>query len=98
MAVEATVKVALEEPEPLLMGLVPKVTVTPEGWPVAVSVTDELNPLDGLTVMVELPLLPAATESEAGEADTAKDGCCDVVPVRAAMSPVLGLPHPVTRS
>jgi len=46
--VEATVKVALEEPEPPLMGLVPKVTVTPEGIPDAVSVTDELNPFDGV--------------------------------------------------
>ena len=72
--VEATLKVALEEPEPPLMGLVPKVTVTPEGIPDAVRVTDELKPLEGVAVMVEAPLDPAATEREDGEADSAKDG------------------------
>lgn len=80
------------------MGLVPNVTVTPEGWPVADSVTDELKPLDGVMVMVEFPLLPSATVSDEGDADGVKDGCCVEEPVRAAMSPLLGLPHPVTRS
>lgn len=98
MVVEATVNVALEEPEPPLMGFVPKATVTPEGIPDAVSVTDELKPLDGVAVMVELPLAPAATESDEGDADSVKDGCVEVDPVRASMRPVLGLPHPVTRS
>lgn len=86
------------EPLPAATGLVPKLTVTPEGWPVADSVTDELNPFDGLTVMVDCPLLPAATLRDEGEGDNVKDGCWVEEPVRAAMSPLLGLPHPVTRS
>lgn len=91
-------KVAMDVPLPLLTGLVPKATVTPLGWPEADRVTDELNPLAGVTVMVDCPLLPAATVSDDGEAERLKDGCGDVEPVRAAMSPLLGLPHPVTRS
>lgn len=98
MVLDATVKVALEDPDPPLMGLVPKATVTPEGIPDAVRVTDELKPFDGVAVIVEFPLAPAATEREDGEAESAKDGWVDVVPVRASIRPVLGLPHPVTRS
>lgn len=85
-------------PLPPLTGLVPKVTVTPEGRVEVESVTEELNPFDGVTVMVDVPLLPAATMSDDGEAERLKDGCDDVEPVRAAMSPLFGLPHPVTRS
>lgn len=92
-------KVAAEVPEPgaaMEVGL--KLTVTPAGAPDAVRATAELNPPETVVVMVEVPLLPAATETEAGEAEMVKAGVCDVDPVSAAMSPVLGLPHPVTRS
>jgi hypothetical protein len=65
---EATVKVAVELPEPVTDdGLKP--TVTPEGWPDAERATAELNPPDAVTVMVEFPLLPDATESEDGDAE-----------------------------
>lgn len=96
---EATLKVAVEVPDPgeaIEDGL--KLTVTPVGAPDAVRATAELNPLETVLVMVEVPVLPAATESDAGEAERLKDGEVLDEPVRAAMRPVLGLPHPVTRS
>ena len=98
-AVEATLKVAVEEPEPgaaMEVGL--KATVTPVGMPEAERATAELNPPETAVVMVELPLLPWRTESEVGEAEMAKAGVWVVEPVRAAMRPALGLPQPVTRS
>jgi hypothetical protein len=97
--VEATLKVAVELPDPgaaIEDGL--KLTVTPLGAPDAVSVTTESNPFDTVLVIVDAPLLPAATESEVGEAERLKDGFCDDEPVSALMRPVFGLPHPVTRS
>lgn len=75
-----------------------KPTVTPEGAPEAVRVTAELNPSETVLVMVEVPLLPAATESDAGEAERANDGDVLDEPVSSAIKPELGLPHPVTRS
>lgn len=78
------------------MGLVPKVTVTPLGWPEAESVTALLNPPETAVVMVEVPVLPCATDTDDGEAEMVKDGVC--VPVSAAMRPAFGLPQPVTRS
>jgi len=49
-------------------------TVTPLGWPLALSVTAELNPPPTLVLTAKEPLLPAATEMEAGDGDRAKDG------------------------
>lgn len=96
---EATVKVATEVPEPgAAMGFVAKATVTPVGAPEAVNVMVLLNPPETDVVMVEVPLLPCVTESEEGEAETVNEGVCVDEPVRAAMSPALGLPQPVTRS
>lgn len=88
-------KVAVEVPEPVIEPEL-KPTVTPVGMPDAVSVTAESNPPETALVMVEVPLLPLATESELGEAERLKEGVSG--PVSAAMRPVLGLPHPVTRS
>lgn len=85
-------------PLPPLTGLVPKDTLTPVGRLEAERVTLELNPFAGVSVMLDVPWLPAATVSEVGLADMLKDGCGEVEPVSAAMSPLLGLPHPVTRS
>ena len=99
MVLEATVKVAVELPEPgapMEDGL--KATVTPEGAPEAKSATEELNPPETAVVMVDEPVLPAVTVSADGEAETVKAGVPVDVPVRAAMRPTLGLPHPVTRS
>jgi hypothetical protein len=91
------VKLAVEEPVPVIEdGLKP--TVTPLGKPDAESVTAESNPLETVLVMVEVPLLPAATERDVGEAERLNDGFCVPDPVSALMRPLLGLPHPVTRS
>lgn len=97
MVVEATVKVAVTLPVPVIEEEL-KPTLTPEGAPEAERVTAELNPLETVLVIVEVPLLPAATESDAGEAERLKDGDVLDEPVSAAMRPLLGLPHPVTRS
>ena len=65
--VEGTVKVAVEVPEPgAAMGVGLKPTVTPVGAPDEVSATAALNPPETVVVMVEFPLLPAATVSDVG--------------------------------
>lgn len=95
--VEATAMVMMEVPEPgaaIELGL--KVTVTPVGWPVADNAIAELKPPEIVVVMVEVPEVPCAMDTEFGEAETLKPGVED--PVSAAISPLFGLPHPVTRS
>lgn len=75
-----------------------KLTVTPEGWPPAVSVMLESKPPETVLVMVELPAAPCAIESAAGEAESVKPGV-DEVPASALSSPLpFGLPQPVARS
>lgn len=56
------------------VGLVPKAAVTPEGKPEADNVTLPVNPPEGVTVTVLLPLLPCVTLTLDGEADRAKFG------------------------
>lgn len=88
----------VEVPEPVMdEGLKPM--VTPEGAPEAESVTAESKPPVAVLVMVELPELPGAMESEDGDADREKPGCEEDDPARALMRLVpLGLPHPLVRS
>ena len=96
--VEATANVTVEVPAPgaaIDVGL--KLTVTPEGWPLAERATAALNPPETAVVMVEVPLLPCTTETAVGAAARVKLGV-EPAPVRAASSPALGLPQPVTRS
>ena len=58
----------VEVPVPVIEdGLNPM--VTPVGWPEAVRVTAESKPPLTVLVMVELPVLPGATETEVGEAE-----------------------------
>ena len=65
---EATAMVMVEVPAPVMeVGL--KLTVTPVGAPDEVSAIAELNPPVTAEVMVEVPLLPATTETLLGEAD-----------------------------
>jgi len=67
------VKVAVDVPEPgAEMVLLLKLTVTPEGWPDADKAMEELKLPVAAVVMVEVPLLPSATESEVGEAPMVK--------------------------
>jgi hypothetical protein len=57
-----------------VVGLVPKLAVTPLGRPEAESVTDPVNPPDGVTVTVLFPLAPWVTLRLAGEAESEKFG------------------------
>lgn len=90
--------VKVDVPPGAAIDVVLRLSVTPAGWPLAVKATAESNPPIALAVMVEAPLLPCTTETEAGEAERAKVG--DVaVGARASMRPIpFGLPQPVTRS
>ncbi len=91
-------KVAVDVPEPgdaIDEGLKP--TVTPDGWPLAVRPIAEVKPPDTLVVIVEVPLLPATTETEAGEAEMVNAGVAaavtvsetDVVSVNPPPDPVM---------
>lgn len=71
VAVELAVKVTLLVD---VVGFVPKVAVTPEGNPDAAKLTLPVNPPEGLTVMVLLPLLPWVTLTLEGDADSVKFG------------------------
>lgn len=95
--VEATAMVIVDVPEPVIdVGL--KLTVTPAGWPLAVNETVELKPSRAETAMVEVPVLPCSTETEAGAAERLKVGL-DAVGARALIRFCpFGLPQPVTRS
>src|SRR5271154_6252708 len=65
--VDATAIVIVDEPEPgAAMVEELKVTVTPAGWPLAVKAIAASNPPETLVVIVEAPLLPCTTETEAG--------------------------------
>ena len=96
---EATVKVAVDVPEPgAAMDVGLKLTVTPVGWPLAVSAIAELKPPETAVVMVEVPLLPRTTETAVGEAEMLNAGVV-LVGASALISPVpFGLPQPVTKS
>src|SRR5271170_1272282 len=91
--------VIVDVPEPgTAMDVGLKLTVTPAGWPLAVKATAESKPPATVVVMVEVPLLPCTTETEAGEAEMAKVGLV-VVGARALIRPVpFGLPQPVAKS
>jgi len=53
-----------------VVGLVPKLEVTPAGRPDAVKLTLPVNPATGFTVMVLLTLPPCVTATLAGDADS----------------------------
>lgn len=94
---EATVSFMAEVPAPVIeVGLKP--TVTPVGWPVADKEMAESNPPVTVLVMVEVPELPCATETEAGEAERLKP-VVDELPASAVIRPdPFGLPQPVAKS
>lgn len=74
------------------------VAVTPAGNPETARFTAPLKPCCALTVMVLVPLAPAATESAGADRAKLKDGALEV-PVKALMSGwPAGLPQPVARS
>lgn len=53
-----------------VVGFVPKLAVTPDGRPEAERLTDPVNPLMGVTVIVLLPLVPCVMLSEDGDAES----------------------------
>lgn len=68
--VEATLIVMVDVPAPgaaIEVGL--KEIVTPDGCPLAESAIAELKPPETVVVTLQEPLLPAATETEVGDAD-----------------------------
>src|SRR5262249_39606377 len=58
-----------------VVGLVPKLAVTPAGRPDADKVTLPVKPFRLLTVIVLLPVPPCVTATLAGEAESEKSGC-----------------------
>ena len=73
MVVVATAMDIVDVPDPgavIVAGL--KLTVTPEGWPEALSVTVELNGPEMAVVIFDVPLYPGATESAVGVAETVR--------------------------
>src|SRR5271165_3132458 len=90
--------VMVDVPEPgAAMDVGLKLTVTPEGWPLAVKPIAELKPPETVVVMVELPLLPCNTETEVGEAEMVKLGVAWAVTVRETEVVSVVLPEvPVT--
>lgn len=65
-----------------LVGLVPKLAVTPLGRAEFDRVTDPVNPLLGVTVMVLLPLVPCFTVKLDGDADSEKFGAAGALTVK----------------
>lgn len=65
-----------------VVGLVPKLAVTPLGRAEFDRVTDPVNPLLGVTVMVLLPLVPCFTVRLVGEADSEKFGAAGALTVK----------------
>jgi hypothetical protein len=75
VVVEATAMLMVEVPEPgAAIDAGVKLTVTPDGIPLADKATAELNPPEIATPIVEVPLLPRPTDTEAGNAETVKSG------------------------
>ena len=71
VAVELAVKVTTLVD---VVGFVPNVAVTPEGKPEADRVTLPVNPPEGVSVMVLVPLVPCFTVRLEGEAESEKLG------------------------
>jgi hypothetical protein len=71
VAVALAVKVRTLVP---VVGLVPKLAVTPLGTPEAERVTLPVKPPEGVSVIVLLPLVPWVTVRLAGEAESEKFG------------------------
>ena len=75
-----------------------KLTVTPLGWPVADNVMAELKPFKAVVVIVDMPELPCATETEDGEAPMLKSGVAPQLGNLKLTMRVLQLNEPVVRS
>ena len=93
---DATVIVIVELPGPVIEdGL--KLTVTPEGWPLADREMIPLKPPVTVLVIREVPALPWATVTEVGEAERRKPGLEFPASALSNRDP-FGLPQPVAKS
>ena len=91
--------VELPAPPEIDVGL--KLTVTPLGAPEADNEIAELNPPTLAVVIVDVPVLPVATLTALGEADTVKFGvvnACWVIPRKDRKEAPEELPVPVPTS
>src|SRR5271167_4918135 len=93
---DPTVIVIVELPEPGAgIGLGSKLTVVPDGTPEADRLIALLKPPLTVVVIVDVPLLPCCTLSEAGEAEIAKFGppetCATPRKASAVISPLFWL-------
>ena len=68
-----------------VVGLVPKLAVTPEGKPEADRLTLPVNPPDGVTEIVVFPVFPWTTVTLEGEAESEKLGLVTEFTVREIM-------------
>lgn len=68
----ALLVVEMRRVEEFVVGSLLKLALTPEGSPLAESVTKPLNPPDGWTVIVSLELLPGRIESVEALAESVK--------------------------
>ena len=96
MVVVATAIDITDDPDPgaaIVTGL--KLTVTPLGWPEADNVITALNGPEMAVVIVDLPLEPSATESDAGEGEMVKFGGAVTVKLTVVVAEVPP-PVPVT--
>ena len=96
LALLLTVSLRVDVPVPVMdVGL--KVEVTPDGRPLAIKVTAELNPPVTVLVIVEVPELPLDTVIEVGEAVSVKLPLTGAVTVRVTVVVCTRLPLvPVT--
>jgi hypothetical protein len=95
LALLLAVNVTVDVPDPgaaIDVGL--KLTVTPDGWPVADKATAELKPPETVVVIFDVALLPCVTETEVGEAEMVKLGVGAAVTVRLTVD-VCVTPPPV---
>ena len=91
--VEAVASVNVDVPEPgAAMDELLKLRVTPVGAPLAVRPMAESNPPETVVVMVDVPLLPAVTETEVGDAASVKAGTGAAVTVSETVAVWVRLP------
>ena len=82
----------------VIVGLVPKLAVTPLGRPEAVKFTLPLNPFKGWTAMVVEPDAPWIKARLAGDAERVKPGCDEDVGQLLTKLAALMVPMPVAKS
>jgi len=92
---EPVLTVIVDVPEPgAAMDVGLKLTVTPEGWPVADKAIAELKPFSAAVVIVEVPELPLTTVIAVGDAVMVKLALAGAVTVRVTVD-VCVTPPPV---